>query len=192
MKKISWRLFHKVGSYLDVSMGKLLPPRCWAESNSRDWNRVNIFENLGVTTVVPVAPIVTFLGLIQNYKMNWAMKWFDGALTVKLQKVHHATIKTNNCKQHYCLLHEKLTSKKKVFNKNLITSHRSLKIYPWPVQHVLTSSPNFSLIVSSGNFLWWQTSQSSSSWLCKSQTSNSQSPMEQKWQNANLLLLSIW
>ena len=171
-------------------MGKLLvqPPQCW--SNPSDWNRVKIFENLGVTTVVPVAPIVTFMGLIQNYKMNLTMNWFVGALTKKLQKVHQATIKTNNCKQHYCLLHKKLTSKKKIFNKNLITSHRSLKIYPWPVQHVLTSSPNFSLIVSSGNFLWWQTSQSSSSWLCKSQTSNSQSPMEQKWQNAYLVKVS--
>ena len=89
-KKISWRLFHKVGSYLDVSMGKLLPPRCWAESNSLDWNRVNIFENLGVTTVVPVVPIFTSLGLIQNIKMNWAMNWFVGALTVKLWKVDHA------------------------------------------------------------------------------------------------------
>ena len=65
----------------------------------------------------------------------------------------------------------------KVFNKKLVTSQRSLKIYPWPVQHVLTSSPNFSFIVSFGNLLWWQTSQDSSSWLCKLQWFCSHSSM---------------
>ena len=65
--------------------------------------------------------------------------------------------------------------KNTIINKNLVTSQWSLKIYPWPAQHVLTSSPNFSFIVSFGNFLWWQTSQDSSTWLCKLQLSSSHS-----------------
>ena len=50
-------------SFRDVIMGKIQvrPLRWWAESAPPSWDRVKVSENLGATSVAPVAPADTSL-----------------------------------------------------------------------------------------------------------------------------------
>ena len=49
--------------FRDVTTRKVLvrPRQWWVESAPPDWNRVKVSENLGATSVAPVAPVDTSL-----------------------------------------------------------------------------------------------------------------------------------
>ena len=77
---ICYCFFHQKQYDRDVTVNTFLvwPLRCWAESAPLGWNRVKVSENLGATTVVPVAPAVT--SLIMNrlkYSKKFRIRSFE-------------------------------------------------------------------------------------------------------------------
>ena len=58
VKKITFTINHRDQADRDLTTREILvgPRQWWVESAPPDWNRVKVSENLGATSVVPVAP----------------------------------------------------------------------------------------------------------------------------------------